>query len=69
MGHRLRLFLQHWRYIKPSLNGAALQALGITPGPTMGELLLLIRAARLDGGVKSRDQEVALVRRWQQEGP
>ncbi|MEE9202995.1 MAG: CCA tRNA nucleotidyltransferase [Dehalococcoidia bacterium] len=64
LARSLRLFLRRWRYVKPALSGNDLRRLGVAPGPQMGGLLHRLRAARLDGEVKDRTQEEALVRRW-----
>jgi tRNA nucleotidyltransferase (CCA-adding enzyme) len=62
---RLWQYLERWRYQRPALRGRDLQALGVDPGPLMGQLLTRLRAARLDGEVRTREDEVALVRAWQ----
>ena len=65
---RLRRYLEDWRYRRPALRGRDLQALGIAPGPAMGQMLARLRVARLDGGVRRREDEVKLVRAWQSAG-
>ncbi len=60
----LELYLNKLRYVKPSLNGRALQQMGLSPGPRLGEILHALEEARLDQKVKSKDQEEELVRRW-----
>jgi len=65
---RLHLYLNKLRYIKTSLNGKALQQLGIPPGPRLGEILRLLHEARLDQKVKTREEEVELVRLWLPQG-
>ncbi len=55
--HHLQLFLTKLRYIKPFLNGEDLKSLGITPGPKMGEILKVLHKARLDGEIKTREEE------------
>ena len=60
---QLDRYLSHLRYVKPSLDGDALRALGVQPGPRLGKMLGALREARLDGAVKSREDEEALVRR------
>ena len=60
---RLRRYLEHWRYVKPLLDGRTLQRLGVPRGPLVGEAVRLLRAARLDGRVRTREQELATVRR------
>ena len=61
--HRLSSYLQYWRYVKPVLDGRALQRLEILPDPLLGETMRALRTARLDGRVRTREQEVAMVRR------
>jgi tRNA nucleotidyltransferase (CCA-adding enzyme) len=55
-------YLGEWRYVKPFLDGRALERLGVVRGPGMGDVLRLLKAARLDGQVSSREEEVELVR-------
>jgi tRNA nucleotidyltransferase (CCA-adding enzyme) len=55
-------YLKQWRYVKPSLDGRALERLGVVRGPGMGAVLRLLKAARLDGQASSRQEEVDLVR-------
>lgn len=59
---RARLYLKEWRYVKPTLDGQALLALGVPAGPQLGEVLRRLRAAKLDGQVHSRDEEIAFVK-------
>ena len=60
--HRARQYLQEWRFARPRLNGRHVEALGLPHGPRVGEALALLREARLDGRVRTREDEVALVR-------
>jgi tRNA nucleotidyltransferase (CCA-adding enzyme) len=60
---RLRLYLERWRYVKPASDGRAVERLGVARGPLVGETMRMLRAARLDGRVRSREGEVAAVRR------
>jgi tRNA nucleotidyltransferase (CCA-adding enzyme) len=60
----LELYLSKLRYVKPSLNGRALQQMGLSPGPRLGEILQVLEEARLDQKVKSKDEEEELVRHW-----
>jgi len=62
---RLRQYLEDWRYRRASLRGRDLQALGVAPGPAMGQMLARLRDARLDGKARRREDEVRLVRDWQ----
>jgi tRNA nucleotidyltransferase (CCA-adding enzyme) len=60
---RLRLYLGSWRYVKSALDGQALQRLGVARGPLIGEAMRMLRTARLDGQVRTREQEIAAVHR------
>ena len=55
-------YLRRWRNVKTSLDGHALQALGARPGPRLGELLRRLKAAKLDGEVRSRRDEERMAR-------
>lgn len=61
---RLGRYLGCWRYVKPVVDGRALQRLGVPRGPLVGEAIRMLRAARLDGRVRSREGEVAALRRF-----
>ena len=65
---RLRQYLEDWRYRRPALRGQDLQALGVAPGPAMGQMLARLCVARLDGEARRREDEVMLVRAWQSAG-
>lgn len=64
-GARARLwrFQTEYRHVEPLLGGDDLKALGLKPGPLFGRLLEALRDARLDGQIKSREDEEALLRR------
>ncbi|MBI2166559.1 MAG: CCA tRNA nucleotidyltransferase [Chloroflexi bacterium] len=62
-GQVLQEFAQRSRYVRPALKGQDLLAMGVPQGPPVGQLLQELRAARLDGLVASREEEVALVQR------
>jgi tRNA nucleotidyltransferase (CCA-adding enzyme) len=55
-------YLAEWRYVKASLDGRALERLGVARGPAMSDVLRLLKAARVDGEASSREEEVELVR-------
>jgi len=55
-------YLRRWRYLKPALDGHALVALGAPPGPRLGELMRRLKAAKLDGEVRTRHDEERLTR-------
>lgn len=56
-------YLVNWRSIKPHANGDDLKALHIQPGPRFKEILNQLRAAWLDGDVKTKEEEKFLLRR------
>ena len=62
--HRLYLFLEKLRHVKPSLGGRDLIQLGVAQGPAVGEMLARLRSARLDGAATNRSQELELARSW-----
>jgi tRNA nucleotidyltransferase (CCA-adding enzyme) len=55
-----------WKHVRPELDGHALAELGIQKGPVYAELLRSLRAARLDGILLTRDDEIAYVRTFLQ---
>ena len=59
---RLKLYLTELRHIKPALSGDDLQAMGISPGRKLGQVLRALHDAKLDGKVQTREQEEDLVR-------
>ncbi|MCB0157252.1 MAG: hypothetical protein KDD83_03915, partial [Caldilineaceae bacterium] len=63
-GARVATYLAEWRNVKPALDGHDLRALGIPRGPVYGEIMRALRAARLDGAIDSRDDELAFVARF-----
>jgi tRNA nucleotidyltransferase (CCA-adding enzyme) len=61
---RLHLYLDKLRHVKISLDGEVLMAMGVSPGPQLGEILRVMKEAKLDQRTKSREDEVTLVRLW-----
>ena len=55
--HRLQLFLNKLRYVRTSIDGEGLKELGISAGPEMGKVLRILHRAKLDGEVKTREDE------------
>lgn len=62
-GH-IQSYLSRLRYVRPALTGEELKRLGIPAGPQIRMVLRKLLEARLDGKVKSREEEERLVRRW-----
>lgn len=58
----LSMFLTTYRTVKPALTGKELHALGLKPGPLYRTILARLTEARLDGEVKSEEDERALVK-------
>lgn len=61
---RLQTYATRWRYLRISLDGRALQNMGVPPGPKVGDILGRLREAKLDGLVKTREDELRMVDRW-----
>jgi tRNA nucleotidyltransferase (CCA-adding enzyme) len=61
MESALRSYLVTWRKIKPALTGEDLKQHGLQPGPRFAEILRQLRAARLDGEVMSREDELDFI--------
>ncbi len=55
-------YLGSWRHVRPRLRGNDLLALGVEPGVAIGEALSLLRRARLEGRVETRDDEIELIK-------
>ena len=60
--HLLR-YQTDWRLVQPELTGEDLKSMGLKPGPLFGDLLAMLRDARLDGKVSTRREEETLLRR------
>jgi len=58
----LHQYAHHWRGVRPVLRGDDLRRLGVPSGPAIGQMLRALRAARLDGEVRTREDEVAFVK-------
>jgi tRNA nucleotidyltransferase (CCA-adding enzyme) len=56
-------FLTTLRKIKPSLSGADLKKMGYSPGPIFNEMLKAVLDARLAGDVKSKEEEMQLIKK------
>ena len=56
-------FLLHYNGMRTHVTGHDLNSLGIVPGPQYQKILLKVLAARLDGLVKTKEEELMLVKR------
>jgi tRNA nucleotidyltransferase (CCA-adding enzyme) len=54
-------YLTRWRHVKTHLRGNDLLGLGVPQGEAMGKLLERLRAAHLDGGGLTAEQEIEMV--------
>ena len=63
----LHVYLETWRHIKPITTGDDLKKLGLEPGPRFQEILFRLRAARLDGVLKTNEEERAFLKRLLEE--
>lgn len=60
-------YAREWRTIRPEIDGNALRARGLAPGPEFRRLLGALRTARLDGAIKTREEEEELLARLLEE--
>ncbi|PIX86380.1 MAG: hypothetical protein COZ32_03700, partial [Nitrospirae bacterium CG_4_10_14_3_um_filter_53_41] len=56
-------FLTRLRNIKPELTGQEIRKLGFKPGPIYQRILNRLMDARLDGQVKTKEEEIRLIRK------
>lgn len=59
----ISLYITRLRDEGIAITGQDLRRLGLTPGPTYGEILRTVRAARIDGQAETREEQLALARR------
>jgi tRNA nucleotidyltransferase (CCA-adding enzyme) len=59
----ISVYLRNLNCIQPILAGEDLLRLGIQPGPRVGEILQVLREARMDGWITTRQDEVNLVKK------
>ena len=57
------LYLTTLRQVEPALSGNDLIKMGYAPGPQFKKILTSLKAARLDGQVRDKKEEIALLRR------
>ncbi len=56
-------YLTKYRKVRPSLSGADLIKLGCEPGPSFSTILRRLRNARLDGEIRTKNDEISLVKK------
>jgi tRNA nucleotidyltransferase (CCA-adding enzyme) len=59
---RIELYLNQLRYVRTALTGDDLLQWGIASGPRIKEVMELLREARLDGKVRTREEELKMVK-------
>lgn len=59
---RIELYLNKLRHVQPALTGDDLIEMGIASGPQVKKYLELLREARLDDKVETREDEITLVK-------
>jgi tRNA nucleotidyltransferase (CCA-adding enzyme) len=57
----IKKYSVNWKNIHPITDGNALRKMGLKPGPSYHNILMQLRAAWVDGKVKSKEQEAALL--------
>jgi tRNA nucleotidyltransferase (CCA-adding enzyme) len=62
--HRFRQVLTAICYDKPSIDGKDIRELGYRPGPVFRKALEAVWQARLDGQVRTRQEELAFVKKY-----
>ena len=61
-GQLLR-YQTEWRLVEPETTGDDLKTMGLRPSPLFGQLLGVLREARLDGKVSTREEEDAMLQK------
>ncbi len=67
MAERIDDFTGRLADVRPVLSGDDVVALGVEPGPRVGQLLAELLRARLDGEVETKQDDIEAVRAWRQE--
>lgn len=60
----LQLYATHWKQVSPTINGHKLRELGLPPGESYRRILAALRAAWLDGEIKSAEEEQILLEKY-----
>jgi tRNA nucleotidyltransferase (CCA-adding enzyme) len=60
----LRQFMEHTQWVRPTLRGGDLIDLGVAEGPAVGQVLEILRRARVNGTVEDVDGERRLALDW-----
>jgi len=54
---RLERYAREWRHVQCEITGKDLKELGLPPGPVYRQIFEVLRAARLDGEIATREEE------------
>jgi tRNA nucleotidyltransferase (CCA-adding enzyme) len=65
---QIRRYLEEWRSVEAALTGNDLLAMGVPPGPKIGQVLRELTSAKLDGLAGSEEEERVLVDRIMSRG-
>jgi len=57
----IQMYITHWQYITPMIDGHDLEERGVPPGPIYRKILSTLRAAWVDGDITSKEEETALL--------
>jgi tRNA nucleotidyltransferase (CCA-adding enzyme) len=60
---QIERYMRDYRQVRPLIRGKDLRSLGLEPGPIYRWILASVLDARLDGGVRTLDDELSLVQR------
>lgn len=62
---RLRVYLEHHRYLRPPVGGKELLGLGLPPGPGLGNIAAALKRAYIDGEARTRKELLNLAKNLQ----
>jgi tRNA nucleotidyltransferase (CCA-adding enzyme) len=65
---KIRLYKQELEAVRPEITGDDLKAMGLKPGPIFRRILRSILEMKLDGAIKSREEEVEYVLKGVRDG-
>ena len=64
----MRDYLMKWSLFQPEITGNDLRKMGFEPGPKIGKTLKRLRAAWIDGEIRTKQDETALLEKLRQDG-
>ncbi len=63
----MRDYLMKWWFNDSKITGNVLKKMGFEPGPKIGQVLKRLRAARIDGEIRTEEEEAALLEQLRRE--